>query len=120
MSDVLEIAGSKTTPSFIEEFIKKHPDVMEVTVFAIKEDDKVDDIPCAAVVKRVGMTLTEESIRKFIRQQLNVTEDAKFTENICVPKHILFYDSLPRTPTGKYDRKAVKDISIQNIGGIDK
>ena len=88
---------------------------MEVTVFAIKEDDKVDDIPCAAVVKRVGTSLTEESIRKFIRQQLNVTEEAKFTENIYVPKHILFYESLPRTPTGKSDRKAVKNMSIPKI-----
>ena len=120
VSDVLEIAGCKTTPSFIEEFIKNHPDVLEVTVFAIKKDDKMDDIPCAAVVKRAGTTLTEESIRKFIRQQLDVTEEAKFFENIYVPKHILFYESLPRTTTGKYDRKVIKDISIQKIGGIDK
>ena len=80
----------------------------------------MDDIPCAAVCKRVGTTLTEESIRKFIRQQLDVTEEAKFFENIYVPKHILFYESLPRTTTGKYDRKVIKEISIQKIGGIDK
>ena len=88
----------------------------------MKEDDKVDDIPCAAVVKRVGRNLIEESIRKFIKQQLNVTEEAKFTKNIYmyVPKHILFYESLQELPLGKYDRKSVKNISIPKLGRIDK
>ena len=88
---------------------------MEVTVFAIIEDDRV----ATFLVQQLSKEL-ERSIRKFIRQQLDVTEEAKFTENIYVPKHILFYESLPRTHTGKYDRMAIEDISIQKIGGIDK
>ena len=90
---------------------------MEVTVFAIKEDDKVDDIPCAAVVKKVGRNLIEESIRKFIKQQLNVTEEAKFIKNIYmyVPKNILFYESLQELPLESMTERVSKTYLFQSL-----
>lgn len=112
VSDVMQISGNKITPSFIEAYVKRHPDVMEVVVFAIKDQSHADDVPCAAVVRVDGSTLTEESLREFIKRELNITEDAKFTENVYVPRHIVFLNDLPRTSTGKSDRKAVKNMCL--------
>lgn len=115
VSDVMQISGNKITPSFIEEYVKRHPDVMEVVVFAIKDQSHADDVPCAAVVRVDGSTLTEESLRVFIKQELNITEEGKFTENVYVPRHIVFLNNIPRTSTGKSDRKAVKNVCLPVI-----
>lgn len=115
MSDVMQISGSKISPSFLEGFVKRHPDVMEVVVFAIKDRSHADDVPCAAVVKVDGSTLTEESLCDFIKREFNISEEAKFTENVYVPRHIVFLEDLPRTSTGKSDRKAVKNVCLPMI-----
>ncbi|XP_062584485.1 uncharacterized protein LOC134246171 [Saccostrea cucullata] len=73
VSDVMEIPGAKVLPSFLEEIIKRNLGVKEVVVFSIKDEVHADDIPCAAVVKKDGMTLTEESLKDFIKQELNVS-----------------------------------------------
>lgn len=88
---------------------------MEVAVFAIRDKSHADDVPCAAVVRVDGATLTEEFLREFIKRKLNITEEAKFTENVYVPRHIVFLDDLPRTSTGKSDRRAVKNMCLPKI-----
>ncbi|XP_061193165.1 3-[(3aS,4S,7aS)-7a-methyl-1,5-dioxo-octahydro-1H-inden-4-yl]propanoyl:CoA ligase-like [Saccostrea echinata] len=115
VSDVMEISGAKVLPSYLEKIIKRNPCVKEVVVFSIKDEIHCDDIPCAAVVKKEGVTLTEESLKDFIKQELNISEEARFMEQIYVPKYIVFHEKLPKTTTGKSDRKMTKSVSLPFI-----
>ncbi|XP_061193153.1 uncharacterized protein LOC133201354 [Saccostrea echinata] len=115
VSDVMEISGAKVLPSYLEKIIKRNPRVKEVVVFSIKDEIHCDDIPCAAVVKKDGVTLTEESLKDFIKQELNISEEARFMEQIYVPKYMVFHEELPKTPTGKSDRKMTKSVSLPFI-----
>lgn len=116
VSDVLEIGGAKVLPSFLEEMIKRNPAVKEAVVFAVKDIKHAEDVACAAVVLKNEATLTAESLTEFIKEELKLSEDAKLLEYIYVPKHILFYDNLPKTATGKNDRLKTRDMSLPNLG----
>nr|XP_022321500.1 acyl-CoA synthetase family member 2, mitochondrial-like [Crassostrea virginica] len=115
VSDVMEIAGAKILPSFVEEIIKKNKAVKEAVVFSVKDTLHNDDMPCAAVVRTDEKALTEHSLKAFMKKELQFSQEAKFLESIYVPKHIVFHKELPKTPTGKSDRSKTRDISLPYI-----
>ena len=115
VSDVMEIAGAKILPSFVEEIIKKNKAVKEAVVFSVKYTFHNDDMPCAAVVRTDEKALTEHSLKAFMKKELQFSQEAKFLEFIYVPKHIVFHKELPKTPTRKSDRSKTRDISLPYI-----
>ncbi|XP_062567800.1 putative acyl-CoA synthetase YngI [Saccostrea cucullata] len=116
VSDVMLISGSKVLPSVIEAIIRKHPGIKDVVVFPIKDVKHADDVPCAAVIRKEGVKVTENALREFVRREIDTDEEAVFIENIYVPKHIVFHnEDFPKTQTGKIDRNATRNLSIPRI-----
>jgi fatty-acyl-CoA synthase len=56
----------------------------------------------SAVIVRSNPTLTAEAVRTYIR-----TELARFK----APRDVVFVDHLPRTTTGKIDRRVMSDLT---------
>ena len=54
----------------------------------------------AVVSLRDGQVATERELQEFCREHL---------ANYKVPKQVIFLDSLPRTATGKLDKKSIRD-----------
>ncbi|MBN4074237.1 AMP-binding protein [bacterium AH-315-D21] len=93
IKELINRAGEKISPLEIDGTLLKHPAVAEAVCFAVP-DEKYGEVVHAAVVLKGEAD--QESIRAFCREQM-----AEFK----VPDVVYIADSLPRTATGKIQRR---------------
>lgn len=93
------ISGAENVyPAEIEKALIQLDGVSECAVIGVK-DEKWGEVGKAFIVVATGVTLSEQDIRNFCLSKL-----AKFK----VPKYITFIIELPKTDSGKIDRKSLK------------
>jgi long-chain acyl-CoA synthetase len=97
--DLIISGGENISPREVEEVIYRHAAVSEVAVIGVP-DEKWGEAVIAVVVLREGNTASSEEIISFCKDDL-----ARFK----APKVVDFVDSLPKTPTGKLLRRALKE-----------
>lgn len=95
LKELINRAGEKISPLEVDAVLLKHPAVAEAVCFAFP-DQKYGEVVHAAVVLK--STARPEDIQAFCREQL-----AAFK----VPERIHVADKLPRTATGKIQRRHV-------------
>jgi acyl-CoA synthetase (AMP-forming)/AMP-acid ligase II len=95
LKELINRAGEKISPVEIDEVLASHPGVIEVVTFAMP-DEKYGEEVAAAVVLHPGTT-TEE-LADHVRARL-----APFK----VPKRFFVTDAIPKTATGKVQRRIV-------------
>jgi long-chain acyl-CoA synthetase len=94
--------GSNISPQEVEEALHQHPAVLEAGV--IGAPDPVNgEIVVAFVALQEGRQATPEELHQFARERL---ADYK------VPERILYLDKLPKGPTGKVQRRALKEMLL--------
>ena len=93
--------GENVYPAEIERILISHPMVEEVAVVGVP-DQKWGEVGLAYVVASESADISAETLIGFCMAKL-----AKFK----VPRSILFVEGLPKTDTGKIDRKAIKGSS---------
>lgn len=98
--EIIVRGGSNISPQEVEEMIYQHPSVAEVGVIGEK-DDYWGEVVVAYVVLRKGHAATPEELIAFSRQHL--------AEYKC-PARVIFLDTLPKGPTGKVQRRALKEL----------
>jgi long-chain acyl-CoA synthetase len=101
-SDMIIAGGVNIYPAEIEGEIQAHPDVADVAVFGIPDDDMGEQIK-AVVEVRDGVT-ADDAVRASIMEHLQ-GRLAKFKW----PRSIDFADELPREPTGKLLKRKLRD-----------
>jgi acyl-CoA synthetase (AMP-forming)/AMP-acid ligase II len=99
MKDMIISGGFNIYPREVEQTLEAHPGVLEVCVFGIPEDEWGESIK-ACVVLKAGASLTEQEISDWCATRL-----ARFKK----PRHVEFMDELPKGPTGKILRRALRD-----------
>lgn len=108
IKDMIIVNGVNVYPRHIEEVIYKHPSVVEVAVIGVPHKRSGEAVK-AFVVLKPGAEVTGTEIRKFCSQNLG---------NFEVPRHVVFTDGLPKSPTGKIlKRELRKDGEIER--GMD-
>jgi long-chain acyl-CoA synthetase len=98
--DMIIVHGLNVYPREIEDVLYSHPKIAEVVVISQKEKYQ-EEIPVAIVVVKEGETVTQEELRKFCSDRLATYK---------VPRRFEFWDSLPKTPTGKILKREVRRI----------
>ena len=96
--ELIIVKGQNILPSDIEVVLHDHPKVAEAAVVGIP-DKLRGEIIRAAVSLRPGAVVTEQEIKKFCLERI---------ANYKVPKQVMFWDSLPRTATGKILKDELK------------
>ena len=96
--DMLLVNGINVYPREIEEILYQFPGVKECAVIGIPDTRKGEQ-PLAFIVAAEGVTLDEKAVLQFVRQNL---ADYK------VPKRVVFMTALPRNPTGKILKTALR------------
>jgi long-chain acyl-CoA synthetase len=97
--DMIIVGGHNVYPVDVEDVLYQHPKVNEAAVVGVP--DKVRGEAIRAVVSlKEGEVATEKEIKQFCREHLT---------GYKVPREVIFVDSLPKTATGKIDKKPLKD-----------
>lgn len=103
--DMIIVGGLNVYPREVEEVMLHYPKVAEVAVVGF-HDEKRGEAPLAIVVLRPGTESTHVEILTYTRQHL---------ANFKVPRKLIFVDKLPKTPTGKVDKKQIREAYALGI-----
>ena len=97
--DMIISGGVNVFPSDIEEVLRGHPDVKDVTVIGIP-DDKWGETPLALVVRQEGAAPPEDALKDWANERLAKHQRVSAVE---------FRDTIPRVPPlGKVPKKDLR------------
>ncbi|MEI2696830.1 MAG: acyl-CoA synthetase [Microthrixaceae bacterium] len=94
-SQCINTGGEKVYPEEVEGALKAHPDVVDVVVVGIP-DENWGQAVCAVVQQRPGSTLTLEDLRESAGLRI-----ARYK----LPRHLVFVGQVERSPAGKPDQR---------------
>ena len=103
--DVIKSGGEWISSVQLELAISSHPAVIEAAVVAVP-DERWQERPLAVVVVREDHHVTLTELREFLGDKV-----ARW----WVPERWTFVDQLPRTSTGKYDKKLLRSAHRQGL-----
>jgi benzoate-CoA ligase family protein len=93
--DLIKVGGIWVAPAEIEDCLLGHPDVIECAVVG-HEQEGLTQAHAFVVVRRAADV---QALQDFVRGRLSGHK---------VPRAISFVDELPKTPSGKIDRRALR------------
>lgn len=96
--DLIITGGLNVYSAEVETVLSQHPGVAEVIVIGIP-DEKWGELVLGIVVKAAGREVSESELLEYCRDKLSAYKR---------PKRIEFYDSIPRTVYGKFDKKSIR------------
>ena len=105
-SDMIVSGGMNIYPAEIEAVMIGHPAIAEVAVIAVP-DDKWGQSVKALVIKAQGVEITEEEIIEWCRGNM---------AGYRVPRSVDFVTEFPKTPTGKVQKKILREPYWKDAG----
>jgi fatty-acyl-CoA synthase len=99
VKDMIIRGGENIYPREIEEFLFRHPAVLDVAVVGVP-DPKFGEAVCACIQLRGGMAVTEEEVREFCRAQI---------AHYKVPRYVRFVTGFPLTISGKVQKYLIRE-----------
>ncbi len=99
--DIIKSRGEKVSPKEIEDVLYRLPGVAMAAVIGVS-DPVLGQAVKAVISRRDGAALTEQEVLKHCAQHL---------EDFMVPKFVEFRADMPRTTSGKIDRRQLKQES---------
>ncbi len=107
IKDLVIRGGENVYPREVEEFLYRHPKIVDVQVFGVA-DEKYGEELCAWVKLRSGETMTEEEVRGFCRDQI---------AHYKIPRFVRFVDEFPMTVTGKMQKFLMRAAMEKELSG---
>jgi acyl-CoA synthetase (AMP-forming)/AMP-acid ligase II len=99
LGETINRGGAKIAPQEVEQILAEHPAVAEAALFPVPDGRLGEDIVVAVVLKP-GVTATPRELREWLLGRLS---------RFKVPRRVWFVASLPRTPTGKVQRRTLAE-----------
>lgn len=96
--DVINRGGEKILPSYVESVLSERPDIAQCTVFGAPHT-VLQNVVIAAVETREGQVFDPQAALSHLASRL---------PGYAVPEKIVIFDPLPRTASGKVDRRATR------------
>ena len=96
--DIIVSGGENVSSLEVEKALAAHPAIYEVAVIPVP-DAKWGELPKALVVLKPGAKATEAEILEFCRSQI---------AHYKAPRSVEFFESLPKTGTGKVLKKELR------------
>lgn len=103
---IVTSSGLKVGPSEVEFVLLSHPSVAEAAYVGI-DDGYGGQIPTAFVVLKDGQSVTGEELANLCYHNL---------ADFKLPKRIEFVKSIPKTASGKIDRRRLKQMGFSRTG----
>ncbi|CBX92227.1 hypothetical protein LEMA_P049330.1 [Plenodomus lingam JN3] len=103
IKELINKGGEKISPIELDNVIAQHPAVSEAVSFAIEDEMYGQDVGLAVVIKE-GHKLTADELKTWLADRV-----ARFK----LPKKIYFTDMMPKTATGKIQRRLVAEAMLK-------
>jgi crotonobetaine/carnitine-CoA ligase len=100
--DYLRRGGENISSFEMEAAFRRHPDVVDVAVHAVKSQRGEDDVKVTAVL-RPGCSLTEEDLYRWSIDQV---------PRFAVPRYVEFRADLPRNAVGRIQHFRLRDQGV--------
>lgn len=107
--DMINVSGFKVFPNEVEDALSGHPDIVEVAVIGVPDNEGSETVK--AFIVTANEQLTVEQVRKFAKETLTAYK---------VPHLIEFRKELPKTNVGKILRRELRDQELAKIGHAKK
>lgn len=106
IKDIVIRGGEKIWPREIEEFLLRHPKIVDAQLFGVP-DEKYGEELCAWVKLKSGESAAEEEIRAFCKGQI---------AHYKVPRYIRFVEAFPMTASGKAQKFLMREQMVKELG----
>ncbi|KAF2461597.1 hypothetical protein BDY21DRAFT_332658 [Lineolata rhizophorae] len=103
IKELINKGGEKISPIELDNVLAQHPAVAEAVSFAVQDEMYGQEVGVAVVLKG-GKKLGVDELREWMSQRV-----AKFK----VPKKVFFTEVMPKTATGKIQRRMVADAMLK-------
>jgi long-chain acyl-CoA synthetase len=97
--DMINVSGYKVWPREVEDTLYEHPQVMEAAAIGVPDEYRGETVRAFVALKE-GDGATEEELIAFCKERM---ADYKY------PRKVEFLDELPKTATGKFLRRELRD-----------
>jgi acyl-CoA synthetase (AMP-forming)/AMP-acid ligase II len=97
--EMIKVRGFQVAPAEIEAVLLAHPGVADCAVFGV-DDANLGEAVVAAVQVRAGQTVSAAELELAVRSSLASYKQLR---------HVVFVEEIPRLPSGKVLRRALKD-----------
>ncbi|XP_065628250.1 probable CoA ligase CCL9 [Quercus suber] len=105
IKELINRGGEKISPIEVDAVLLSHPEIAQAVAFGVPDDKYGEEINCA-IIPREGSDIDEAEVLRFCKKNL-----AAFK----VPKKVFLTDSLPKTATGKIQRRFVAEHFLAQI-----
>ena len=97
--EMIKVSGFQVAPAEIEAVLLGHRAVVDCAVFGVF-DERVGEVPVAAVQLEPGSDVDPDELAGLVRDSLATYKQVR---------HVVLVDAVPRTPSGKVLRRALRD-----------
>ncbi|KAH9519673.1 4-coumarate--CoA ligase 1 [Bulinus truncatus] len=105
LKELIKYKGSQVPPAELEALLLGHPDVQDVAVLGVP-DEESGELPRAFVVKKPGSKVTEEVLIKYVEERVAHTKRLR--------GGVLFIDEVCKNPSGKILRRIMRDKYLKS------
>jgi fatty-acyl-CoA synthase len=106
VKDMVIRGGENVYPREVEEFLYRHPKILDVSVFGVP-DAKYGEELCAWITTRAGDALSEDEVRAFCKGQI---------AHYKIPRYVRIVEAFPMTVTGKIQKFVMREAMVQELG----
>jgi acyl-CoA synthetase (AMP-forming)/AMP-acid ligase II len=99
LKELIKVKGFQVPPAELEALLLTHPEVADVAVIGIP-DDESGELPKAFVVRKPGSETTAEELQGFVAEHVATYKRLHALE---------FVDEIPKSPSGKILRRMLRD-----------
>ena len=103
--EMLIRGGANIYPREIEEVLYQHPGILDAAIVGVP-DPRLGERVCACIVPRTGETVTFEALIEFLKGKIATYK---------LPEYLQIYEDLPRTPTGKVQKRPLADMARSRL-----
>ncbi|KAH9603486.1 hypothetical protein KSS87_010002 [Heliosperma pusillum] len=105
IKELINRGGEKISPIEVDAVLLSHPGIAQAVAFGVPDDKYGEEINCA-VIPREEAKMDEEDVISFCKKNLAVFK---------VPKKVFITDFLPKTASGKIQRRIVSEHFLAQI-----
>ena len=105
IKELINKGGEKVSPIEIDNVLAKHPKIAEAVSFAVEDEVYGQDVGIAVVVQE-GERLREEELRQWLGERM-------VKHKMPGRGTVYFTDVMPKTATGKVQRRMVREAMVR-------